>query len=177
MHILVTGGLGGVGRPTVRWLLERGHHVRVLDLSVDRPIDGAECLEGDITDFASLGPAMAGIDGVIHLLHLLHLSRITVHTHVIHHPRRALHAAALGQITAPAPWAAVGARTGHLHPAGDLRVDHTAPGSDAPPHDHQPRHPSHQKRPPQLKPKTSSLSHGCQAKGRGPASSGLAQIS
>ena len=67
MHILVTGGLGGVGRPTVRWLLERGHHVRVLDLSVDRPIDGAECLEGDVTDFASLGPAMAGIDGVIHL--------------------------------------------------------------------------------------------------------------
>ncbi|MCU0522378.1 MAG: NAD(P)-dependent oxidoreductase, partial [Anaerolineae bacterium] len=67
MHILVTGGMGAVGRPTVQWLLDRGHTVRVLDLKVDRPIDGAECLEGDITDFTSLGPMMAGIDGVIHL--------------------------------------------------------------------------------------------------------------
>jgi len=67
MHILVTGGMGAVGRPTVQWLLDRGHTVRVLDLKVSRPIDGAECLEGDITDFASLGPMMAGIDGVIHL--------------------------------------------------------------------------------------------------------------
>ena len=67
MHILVTGGMGGVGRPTVQWLLERGHTVRVLDLKVDRPIDGAECLEGDITDFTALGPVMAGIDGVVHL--------------------------------------------------------------------------------------------------------------
>jgi len=67
VHILVTGGMGGVGRPTVEWLVDRGYAVRVLDLKVDRPINGAECLEGDITDFASLGPMMAGIDAVIHL--------------------------------------------------------------------------------------------------------------
>lgn len=67
MHILVTGGMGGVGRPTVQWLLDRGHTVRVLDLKISQPIEGAECLEGDITDFASLGPMMEGIDGVIHL--------------------------------------------------------------------------------------------------------------
>ncbi len=72
MHILVTGGMGEIGRPTVQWLLDRGHDVRVFDLAVDRPIAGAECLEGDVTDFASLGPAMAGIDGVVHLAAIRH---------------------------------------------------------------------------------------------------------
>ena len=72
MHILVTGGMGSIGRPTVHWLLDHGHEVRVLDLKIDEPIEGAECLEGNITDFASLAPVMEDIDGVIHLAAIVH---------------------------------------------------------------------------------------------------------
>jgi nucleoside-diphosphate-sugar epimerase len=72
MHILVTGGIGEIGRPTVEWLLDHGHEVRVLDLILDRTIAGAECLAGDVTDFGSLGPAMDGIDTVIHLAAVRH---------------------------------------------------------------------------------------------------------
>ena len=67
MRILVTGGMGEVGRPTVEWLLSHGHEVRVLDLTVDKPIEGAECIQGSITDFDKLGPLMEGMDGVVHL--------------------------------------------------------------------------------------------------------------
>ncbi len=64
MHILVTGD-SGVGRPTVEWLVDR-HAVRVLESRSTGP-STVPSLEGDITDFASLGPMMAGIDAVIHL--------------------------------------------------------------------------------------------------------------
>ncbi|MGC9522160.1 MAG: NAD-dependent epimerase/dehydratase family protein [Anaerolineae bacterium] len=67
MKILVTGGMGEVGRPTVKWLLAQGHTVRVLDLSTTPPIEGAECRQGDVTDFASLAAHMEDIEGVIHL--------------------------------------------------------------------------------------------------------------
>jgi nucleoside-diphosphate-sugar epimerase len=67
MRILVTGGMGEIGRPTVRWLLERGHEVRVLDVNVDDPIPGADCHAVDVTAFESLGPHMAGMEGVVHL--------------------------------------------------------------------------------------------------------------
>lgn len=67
MHILVTGGMGEVGRPTVQWLLDHGHAVRVLDLTNTPTIRGAECRVGDVTDIASLREAMAGIEGVVHL--------------------------------------------------------------------------------------------------------------
>ena len=67
MRILVTGGMGEVGRPTVAWLLEHGHDVRVLDLNADDPIPGAECMAGDITDFAVVEASMEGMDHVIHL--------------------------------------------------------------------------------------------------------------
>lgn len=67
MRILVTGGMGEVGRPTVQWLLTHGHSVRVLDLACDKPIDGAECFQGSITDFDKLRPLMGGVDSVVHL--------------------------------------------------------------------------------------------------------------
>ncbi len=72
MRILVTGGMGEIGRPTVRWLLERGHEVRVLDLNVDAPIPGAECRKVDITEFDALAPQMAGIEGIVHLAAIRH---------------------------------------------------------------------------------------------------------
>jgi nucleoside-diphosphate-sugar epimerase len=74
MRILVTGGMGEIGRPTVAWLLERGHDVRVLDLSADEPIAGAECRTGDVTDFAVLQSAVEGMDGVVHLAAYRHPS-------------------------------------------------------------------------------------------------------
>ena len=54
MRILVTGGMGDVGRPIVQWLLDKGHEVRVLDLKCESPIEGAECREGSIQDFETL---------------------------------------------------------------------------------------------------------------------------
>lgn len=74
MRILVTGGMGEIGRPTVRWLLDHGHEVRVLDLSADTPIAGADCRAGDVTDFAALKTHMDGIEGVIHLAAYRHPS-------------------------------------------------------------------------------------------------------
>ncbi|MGC9346532.1 MAG: NAD-dependent epimerase/dehydratase family protein [Anaerolineae bacterium] len=74
MRILVTGGLGEVGRPTVRWLLDRGHEVRVLDLVVDDPIPGADCRQGDVMDLAGLHEHMESMEGVIHLAAYRHPS-------------------------------------------------------------------------------------------------------
>jgi len=67
MRLLVTGGMGDVGRPMVQWLLDRGHEVRVLDLRCESPIKGAECREGSVVDFVALQNHMAGMEGVIHL--------------------------------------------------------------------------------------------------------------
>ncbi|MBN2005040.1 MAG: NAD(P)-dependent oxidoreductase [Anaerolineae bacterium] len=74
MKILVTGGMGEIGRPTVQCLLAHGHKVRVLDLRVETPIPGAECHAGDIGDFALLCGLMHGIEGVIHLAAYRHPS-------------------------------------------------------------------------------------------------------
>jgi nucleoside-diphosphate-sugar epimerase len=72
MKILITGGMGEIGRLTVRWLLDRGHNVRVLDVNIDDPIPGAECRKVDITDFDALAPQMRGMEGVIHLAAIPH---------------------------------------------------------------------------------------------------------
>jgi NAD(P)-dependent dehydrogenase (short-subunit alcohol dehydrogenase family) len=67
VNILVTGGLGVVGRPLVLRLLSHGHVVRVLDRKLEDVIDGAECVAGDITDFAQVREHMRGMQAVIHL--------------------------------------------------------------------------------------------------------------
>lgn len=74
MKILVTGGMGDIGRPTVTWLLAHEHAVRVLDVRVDAPIPGADCRAGDVTDFAALCEHVAGMDGVVHLAAYRHPS-------------------------------------------------------------------------------------------------------
>jgi len=74
MKILVTGGMGEIGRPTVTWLLAHGHEVRVLDVRVDDPIPGADCRAGDVADFAALRAHVAGMDGVVHLAAYRHPS-------------------------------------------------------------------------------------------------------
>lgn len=74
MKILVTGGLGGVGRPLVQRLLNNGHVVRVTDRK-DEPsagMEGAECVSGDLTDFATIREHVRDMDAIVHLAALTH---------------------------------------------------------------------------------------------------------
>jgi len=68
-HILVTGGGGFVGIPTVRGLLSEGAQVRVLDLACPPQLEQLDCevVVADITDAAAVSGACEGIDGVVHL--------------------------------------------------------------------------------------------------------------
>lgn len=67
MRILVTGGMGEIGQPTVKRLINNGHEVRVLDIEMPYNISGADCRIGDILDFAQLHEHMQDIEGVVHL--------------------------------------------------------------------------------------------------------------
>jgi UDP-glucose 4-epimerase len=67
MKILVTGSQGGIGRPTVKALLEAGHSLRTLD----RGALGAGCawehLVGDVRDASLVRRAVQGMDAVVHM--------------------------------------------------------------------------------------------------------------
>jgi nucleoside-diphosphate-sugar epimerase len=67
MKILITGGLGLVGRPTVQYLLDHGYEVRVVDRQAGDCLDGVECAACDVTDFGAVREAVRGCQGVIHL--------------------------------------------------------------------------------------------------------------
>lgn len=71
---LVTGGLGFLGAPLVRALIERGEAVRVLDNSSRGSLErlgpaakDAEIIPGDIRDPALVRTSVAGTDRVLHL--------------------------------------------------------------------------------------------------------------
>ncbi len=70
MHVLVTGAAGSIGRVVCAGLTGQGHRVRGLDL-VDTPPELARQVAGwhtgDCLDPAVVGPAVAGVDGVVHL--------------------------------------------------------------------------------------------------------------
>lgn len=71
-HILVTGGGGYVGSALVPRLLDRGEHVRVLDLfwygdDVLQNHPRLERQRGDIRDAETVALCMQGVDQVIHL--------------------------------------------------------------------------------------------------------------
>ena len=68
-HVLVTGGGGFVGAPTVRALLAQGARVRVLDVAEPWRLEGLDCelVIGDITDQALVERACEDIDAVAHL--------------------------------------------------------------------------------------------------------------
>ncbi len=72
MNILVTGGLGTVGRPLVQRLLSHGHRVRVLDRTGEGCIEGAECVAGDVTDFIAVRECVRGMEAAVHLAALTH---------------------------------------------------------------------------------------------------------
>jgi uncharacterized protein YbjT (DUF2867 family) len=69
MTILVTGATGTVGRSLVTQLLAAGHVVRALTRDPSRAAlpPGAEVVQGDITDAASLRRVLAGVDAA-HLI-------------------------------------------------------------------------------------------------------------
>ena len=68
MLYLITGGAGFLGINLVRYLLARGHAVRSLDIApFDYPERGAvQAIQGDIREPATVEPAMAGVDLVVH---------------------------------------------------------------------------------------------------------------
>ena len=75
MNILVTGGLGRIGRFTVAHLLDGGHQVRILDREAESDIEpevlnfiqGAAYHQVDITAYANLRSHFGGMDAVVHL--------------------------------------------------------------------------------------------------------------
>jgi dTDP-L-rhamnose 4-epimerase len=76
MRVLVTGGAGFIGSHTVDRLISLGHEVRILD-SLEKPVHlkgkpahlnpAAEFRLGDVTRREDLGPALQGVDAVVHL--------------------------------------------------------------------------------------------------------------
>ncbi|HEX8938766.1 MAG TPA: complex I NDUFA9 subunit family protein [Candidatus Limnocylindrales bacterium] len=79
--ILVTGASGFVGSHVVPHLVAAGHRVVALartQAACDRvrgrlaapQRDAVDCRRGDVTDPASLGPALEGVDAIVHLVAL-----------------------------------------------------------------------------------------------------------
>jgi uncharacterized protein YbjT (DUF2867 family) len=60
--ILVTGGTGTLGRPTVEQLRAAGHDVRVLSRRSARGL-----LTGDLNTGSGIAPAVDGVDTIVHL--------------------------------------------------------------------------------------------------------------
>ena len=67
MTILLTGATGLVGERLLPRLLAAGHECRALVRAGKTVPDGAEPVDGDLFDAASLASALAGISAVIHL--------------------------------------------------------------------------------------------------------------
>jgi dihydroflavonol-4-reductase len=71
MRTLITGASGFVGSAVLRQLIRKGHAVRALvrPNSDRRNLDGlgVETVIGDLTDPASMGPALAGCEALFHV--------------------------------------------------------------------------------------------------------------
>ncbi len=67
MKILVTGGLGNVGRPVVRRLVQNRHQVRVVDRQAGECVEGVECIACDITNFSDVREQVRGMEAIVHL--------------------------------------------------------------------------------------------------------------
>ena len=75
MNVLITGGAGFIGCHTADALIEVGHRVRVLD-SLRPPIhpngrpprlsEGAELVNGDVTNKGDMARALTDVDAVFH---------------------------------------------------------------------------------------------------------------
>jgi nucleoside-diphosphate-sugar epimerase len=67
MRVLITGGSGHIGRVTTERLLQNGWEVRVIDLTSETKITGAEYIQCNILNYDDLLKHMRGCDAVIHL--------------------------------------------------------------------------------------------------------------
>ena len=67
MRVLVTGGIGSVGKAAVARLLESGFSLRVFDRQPDAYLDGCEYVAGDINDYPTLRQAVRGCGAIVHL--------------------------------------------------------------------------------------------------------------
>lgn len=73
-RVLVTGATGALGPAVIAALQARGRTVRALVRRRDAAAGpGVECVEGDLTDHASLARAVHDADAVVHLAALLHI--------------------------------------------------------------------------------------------------------
>jgi nucleoside-diphosphate-sugar epimerase len=72
MKILVTGGLGLVGKSVVARLLASGHAVKVIDRLAESTLEGIEYVCGDVNDFAAVRQAVQGQEAIIHLAAIPH---------------------------------------------------------------------------------------------------------
>jgi uncharacterized protein YbjT (DUF2867 family) len=72
VKVLVTGGTGSVGPAVVRAIVGAGHDVRALARTEKSAATagalGAEPFLGDVTEAASLPPALEGVHAVVHLV-------------------------------------------------------------------------------------------------------------
>lgn len=74
MDVLVVGGTGTVGRPTVQELVRRGHAVRVLSRGRKQAAEpGVRYVDGDLTTGAGLAEAVAGADAVVDVANIVTL--------------------------------------------------------------------------------------------------------
>jgi uncharacterized protein YbjT (DUF2867 family) len=76
MKVLVVGGTGTAGQPTVEELVRRGHEVGVLSRH-GRGVAGADGVRGDLTTGEGLADAMAGVDAVVDTSNIETLSEKT----------------------------------------------------------------------------------------------------
>jgi nucleoside-diphosphate-sugar epimerase len=72
MKILVTGGLGSVGCPLIKLLVNHGHQVHVIGRRPEAEVDatlyeGASYASCDINDFSALRQQVRGMETIIHL--------------------------------------------------------------------------------------------------------------
>jgi nucleoside-diphosphate-sugar epimerase len=67
MHILITGGLGRVGKVVTERLVQKGDDVRVIGIEADPHMQGIEYVTCDILDYAHVREQVKGIDAIIHL--------------------------------------------------------------------------------------------------------------
>jgi nucleoside-diphosphate-sugar epimerase len=67
MNLLVTGGMGSVGRAVVKRLAASGHSLRVLDRLTGEDTDQVTYAAADITNYDALRPHFDGVEAVVHL--------------------------------------------------------------------------------------------------------------
>jgi uncharacterized protein YbjT (DUF2867 family) len=97
VKVLVTGGTGFIGPKVVRAILDAGHDVRAVARNREKASHvaalGAELVEGDVTDAASLRVAAQGVDAIVHLVAIRQGSREQFHRIMIDGTRSLLAAA------------------------------------------------------------------------------------